>query len=185
MHAQTPADTLPADTIPGENTAPRNAFIRALILPGWGHFYIGSPGRGAFYVATEGASWYMLVKTLKKLSEARDKQNVQVGLATDSLRALMANDSLANVRLADAEAFNTALGQHAGVAHARGLVNSRTTQRQDWVTYTLFFTFASAVDAYVTAHLKGFPGEIAATPGMDGSLSLRVQLPLGAVGRAP
>src|SRR5688500_9225440 len=80
-HAQNPVlrpDTIEgvADTIPSEFPVPRGAFIRALLVAGWGHLYIGSPGRGAVYFAIQSASWFMLIKTIGRLNDARDNASV-------------------------------------------------------------------------------------------------------------
>jgi len=181
--AQVSPDTLPRDSTPRENTAPRNAFIKSLLVPGWGHFSIGAPVRGVFYVALEGSSWYMLVKTLGKLSDAQDRERVVVKIAKDSLNVLMTVDSVARKRLADPLAYDAAVAADPDVAHMSGLVTARKQQRQDWITYTLFFTFLSAVDAYVTAHLSAFPANISATPTTDGGVSLRMDVPLPGPGR--
>jgi len=188
--AQVPTDTLPADTVPSENTAPRNAFIKSLLVPGLGHFSIGSEKRGLFYLALQGSSYYMLVKTLGTLADAKDRESHFVGIAADSVEAVMAagfhwrpwaNPAIRS--LEDPDLFDAALGGHPDVARARKLVNARKQQRQDWITYTIFFTFISAVDAYVAAHLKEFPADVTAVPAADGGLSLRVDLPLPARGR--
>ncbi|NJD11483.1 MAG: hypothetical protein FIB01_13970 [Gemmatimonadetes bacterium] len=181
--AQVAPDTLPADSTRRENTAPRNAFIKALLVPGWGHFSIGTPVRGVFYVALEGSSWYMLGKTLRKLADAQDRERGFVKIAKDSLNALMAADSVARKRLSDPLAYDAAIAAHPDVARLSPLVKARKQQRQDWITYTVFFTFLSAVDAYVTAQLQGFPGDITATPTGDGGVALRFDVPLPGPGR--
>ena len=160
-----------ADTIPDEGATPRGAFARALIVPGWGHFSIGANRRGAVFVALQGASWFMLVKTITKLGRANDNLDVFEGIATDSLITLMANDPAAAERLSDSIAFAEAVAQHPLVADTRGLVGAREEQRQDWITYTLFFTMASAVDAYVAAYLRDFPVDASVTAQRDGAVS--------------
>jgi len=176
--AQVTPDTLPADSAPRENTGPRNAFIKSMLIPGWGHFAQGSEGRGLFYVALQGSSWYMLVKTLGKLSDAREAESGFVQIAKDSLNDLMASDSLARKRLEDPVTYDAAVAAHPDVARLSPLVSAREQQRQDWITYTLFFTFLSAVDAYVTAHPSDFPADISVAPATDGGVSLRLDLPL-------
>jgi len=187
--AQVPADTLAADTVPRESSAPRTAFIKAMLVPGWGHFSIGSK-RGFFYVALQGSSWYMLVKTLGTLQDAKDRDAVLSGVAGDSLRSVMvagdywrpwAPESVR--RLADPFTFDAALESRTDVGDARKLVRARKQQRQDWIAYTLTFTMLSAVDAYVTAHLREFPADISASPTSGGGLSLRLDVPLPARGR--
>jgi hypothetical protein len=91
----------------------------------------------------------------------------------------MAADTALARQLEDPLAYEAALLTYPGLQNARSLARARREQRQDWVTYTLFFTFAAAVDAYVTAHLKDFPGEVQTLPAADGGLSLRVSVPVG------
>lgn len=178
--AQVPADTLPADTIPRESNVPRAAFIKALVVPGWGHFSIGAEKRGAVFVALQGSSWYMLIKTLRKVDRAQEAERQRVGIARDTLDAQIARDTaLARQIEANPLLYDQRIARDTAVARVRGLVESRKQQRQDWITYTLFFTFAGAVDAYVAAHLQNFPGEITAVPGGDGGMSLQLSMPLG------
>lgn len=183
VSGQVSPDTLPADSTPRESSAPRNAFIKSLLVPGWGHFSIGAEGRGLFYVALEGSSWYMLVKTLGKLSDVQDKQSAFERIARDSLDNLIANDTAAARRLGDPVAYDAAVAGHPDVARISPLVRARKQQRQDWITYTLFFTFLSAVDAYVTAHLTQFPADMTVAPAQDGGLLLRLDVPIPGPGR--
>jgi hypothetical protein len=175
-----------ADTIPKEDHTARNAFIRAMIIPGWGHYSIGAYKRGTVFVALEGTSWFMLVKTLSRLNQAQDKADGFEAAATDSLHALMASDTVKARTLSDPEAFEAALAANEHVSASRNLVSSRKEQRQDWITYTLFFTMASAVDAYVAANLRDFPVDVSALPRRDGSFALSFSLPMGqSVGKPP
>jgi len=173
-------DTMPiADTIPFEPPSPRGAFLRALAVPGWGHLHIESYTRGAVYFSLQSASWFMLVKTLRRLDEVKDRNGQLTALARDSLAAAMAADTMLARVLQDPAAYEAALLTYPGLRDTRSLVNARRQQRQDWITYTLFFTFAAAVDAYVSAHLKDFPAEVIAEPGSSGGLTLGVQVPVG------
>lgn len=179
--AQVPVgDTsLLADTIPVEDNSARKAFARALILPGWGHFAIGANRRGLVFVALEGTSWFMLVKTITKLNRAQTRLDGFEGLARDSLTRLIAADTAAARRLADEVVFDEAVAANVTVAAGQSLVNSRKEQRQDWITYTLFFTMASAVDAYVAANLRDFPVSVSAGPTVGGGFNLSLTMPVG------
>jgi hypothetical protein len=170
-----------ADTIPSSFPSPRGAFFRALAVPGWGHVHVDEYSRGAVYFTLQSTSIFMLVKTIRRLDDVQDRDDRLTGLATDSLAmAIAADTALARV-LADPEAYEAALLTYPGLANARGLARARRQQRQDWITYTLFFTFAAAVDAYVTAHLKDFPADITAQPNVNGGLTLGVSVPMGKV----
>ncbi|HEX6133204.1 MAG TPA: DUF5683 domain-containing protein [Longimicrobiales bacterium] len=184
VRAQNPVlqpDTMPvADTIPSELPSPRGAFVRALLVPGWGHVYIDEYTRGGVYFSLQSASWFMLVKTLRKLSDVKERDSRLTRLAVDSLEQAMAADTaLARMLTEDPVAYENALLTYPGLQHTRGLVDSRKQQRQDWITYTLFFTFAAAVDAYVSAHLKDFPADVTTEPAQGGGLRIGVHVPLG------
>lgn len=168
-----------ADTIPDEAPVPAAAFVRALAVPGWGHAYIDEPGRGAVFFALQGASWYMLLKTMSRLGDARSVEDRLSGFGRDSLDAAMAADSALARELSDPAAYETALDGYPGLERARGLVGAREQQQQDWIVYTLVFTMAAAVDAYVTAHLKDFPVEFSAAPTRDGGAALGMRVTVG------
>jgi hypothetical protein len=171
------ADTAAADTLTGPS--PRSAFIRSLVVPGWGQASVDSYTRGGVFFALQTTSGYMLFRTIGRVHEARDREQRRVSIAVDSLEALMAEDTAAARRLSDPVAFQAAIDEDPDVAAARALVTSRRRHRQDWITYTLFFTMMSGVDAYVTAHLRGFPVELSGEPRRDGSFALGVTVPLG------
>jgi hypothetical protein len=177
----TQPDTLSpvAAPIPPEGLAHRTAFVRALLVPGWGHFSMGETRRGLVYLTLQTTSWAMLAKTMHGLGEARDVERPLAQAAADSLSRAMAADTALARRLQNSRAYETALLTYPGLTEARALAQSRQRHRQDWITYTLVATFAAAVDAYVTAHLADFPAEITATRNYDHSLSVGVRLPAG------
>lgn len=173
-------DTMPiADTIPRELPSPRAAFVRALLVPGLGHAYVGDYTRAGVYFSLQSTSWFMLVKTLHKLGDVKDRDGALTVLAVDSLAAAMAADPDLAEQLEDLDAYEDALLTYPGLRDTRLLVRARKQQRQDWITYTLFFTFAAAVDAYVTAHLKDFPADVTARPSGDGGMSIGAHIPVG------
>lgn len=183
LMAQNPVlepDTMPvADTIPREFPSPRAAFLRAVLVPGWGHVYAGEYTRGAVYFTLQSTSWFMLGKTIRKLNDVEERDERLTALAADSLEAAMAADPDLAEELQDPAAYEAALLTYPGLQNARSLGRARRQQRQDWIAYTLFFTFAAGVDAYVTAHLKDFPADIVTEPGFDGRLNVGVQIPVG------
>jgi hypothetical protein len=180
-----PQDTLPpADTIPSEAPSPRAAFIRAMVVPGWGHFAVGEYRRGVVYAALQVTSWAMLAKSIQRLDTARDAETALTQPARDSVlaelsRAVMSADTARARQLVSLPGFEAALATYPGLQDARNLALSRRRHRQDWIVYTTVFTFAAAIDAYVTAHLRDFPQEISAGPSGDGGVLLVVRLPAG------
>jgi len=60
----------PGDSL-GPRVSPMGAFLRSLVLPGWGQAAVDQPVRGAFYFTMEAASLWMLFKTQAKADAAR------------------------------------------------------------------------------------------------------------------
>lgn len=170
-------DSIAADTLHGPS--PGGAFFRSILVPGWGQASVGSYGRGGVWFAIQSASWYMLMKTIGELNQVRGIERRRVAAATDSLNELIANDPDAADALSDPIAFENAIAADSAVAASRNLIDARKQHRQDWIVYTMFFTLMSGVDAYVTAHLKGFPDVLLVEPRTDGGLNLGVSVPVG------
>ena len=157
---------------------PRTAFIRSLILPGWGQFSVHANTRGAIFLGLQGTSWFMLVKTLNKLSDAQKSADKFYNIAADSLRAHMAKDTAIAIKYNTPLKFDAQVKTDSAYISANSLANSRKQQRQDWITYTLFTTLASGVDAYVAAQLADFPATISAQPRPEGGMQFRVTVPV-------
>lgn len=137
-----------SDTVPGGIT-PRGAFLRSLVIPGWGQSELGAPGRGGVYFTLEAGSLWMLLKSHRKLGEARERQ--RVAQETGQL---------------DPTATDP-------------LVRDRQNQREDWLTLSIFWLFFSGADAFVTAHLQDFDVHVNAVPRPGGALELQASIPLG------
>jgi hypothetical protein len=164
--------------------SPGGAFLRSVLVPGWGQAAYGAYFRGGVYFAAESGSWFMLLKTMAKLGEARDIEKWRMGAVRDSLMAAIAADEeLAEQYRQRAEGLEMAVDlevdQHPDVLGSRKLVNARKEQREDWIVLTLFWMLASGVDAFVTAHLSDFPARVNAEPRPDGRLDVGVSLPVG------
>ena len=167
-------DTIPAarDTLPTDTTKrfpPGKALMRSLLLPGWGQFSVGATRRGIFFAAAQGTSYYMLVKTNSRLNDAEDKLENQRGFV---------RDSILNANPQDTVNLEARIDTIDSVVARNSLVVSRERQMQDWITYTLFFTLASGVDAFVAAHLADFPVAIDTSRRADGSTQLKLSVPL-------
>ena len=174
---------IPTDSIIQPDTVrritPGKAFYRSLLIPGWGQASVGAYVRGGTFFALQSASAYMLLRTISRLRDAQDMEPRRVAMATDSLIELSRQTPADSIRLSDPIRFQAAVDSTPGVRRVRNLIGARKEQRQDWITYMLFFTLASGVDAFVAAHLANFPGSIDATPRMGGGANLEVRLPLG------
>ena len=176
-----PADTTRPQASPdtaGNRLTPRSAFIRSLIIPGWGQAKAGAYKRGGIFFGIQSASWYMLLKTLAKLGDAREIEANHVAFVTDSLNARAAQDTAFANQIKDPVKFQEHVDDYEPVEGIRALIESREQQRQDWITYTIFFTLASGVDAYVAAHLSDFPATITTRPSAGGGLQLQLSIPV-------
>jgi hypothetical protein len=141
-----------------------------MILPGWGHAAIDTPGRGGFYVGVDGGILLMILKTRARLGSARSLVSVREDLA----RARLERDDVT-----EPEALDAAIAADLGVIDAEALVASREGQQEDWVALGIFFVLLGGVDAYVSAHLNDFPEPLGIGPGVEGGIELSVSLPLG------
>ena len=154
------------------SVSPGGAFLRAVLVPGWGHASIGSYTRGSFYFAAQAASLYTLLRTRSRISEARSR----VDFREDFLRRQMVTNGEV-----DLEVIETTLGADSGLTDVRDLLDARLEQQEDLVALSLFLVFISGADAYVSAHLARFPEplEIDASPAAGGGieLALRLRLP--------
>jgi hypothetical protein len=169
-----PADT--ADIAGGPS--PRGAFVRSLVLPGWGQLYVGTPRRAAVFIGLQTTSYAMLAHSMRRLDDIRTDERRRVGVARDSILLLAEQDTALARRIEDTLEFDALVAADPAVASARDLERARRRHRQDWITYTIVFTMASAIDAYVSAHLSGFPGTITAEPRPDGA-AVRISVPAG------
>ena len=95
------ADNIEAlDTARLSNVSPGGAFLRAVIVPGWGHASIGSYTRGGFYFAAQAATVSTLLRTRVRIGTAQDRvRRTEGGLISE----------LAVVGVTDPDAIQQAL----------------------------------------------------------------------------
>jgi hypothetical protein len=145
-----PARTTTVDPVPAaEPVSPAGAFVRSLILPGWGQAYVGAPGRGSVYFALEAGSAWMTYKTWRQLGEAR------------ALQAWLRESG----RLAPEEKLS--------------VVDAREEQLEDWLTLSIFLLLFSGADAFVTAQLADFGEHVGVSPTAERGLRFEARFPLG------
>lgn len=141
------ADSVPSDSV-SAGPSPAGAFLRGTLIPGWGHTVSGSLTRGAFYFGVESASVWMLFKTVQKLRAVRERVDFWEGRVTERLIA----DGVT-----DPAEIAAAVDMDPDVIRTRNLADGREEQREDWLAVSIFFLLVSGVDAFVSAHLQGFP----------------------------
>ncbi|MSR35930.1 MAG: hypothetical protein EXR95_04690 [Gemmatimonadetes bacterium] len=153
-------------------TTPGGAFVRALLIPGWGHASVGAYTRGGFYFAAETTTAFLLARTMRRLALAKDARDLrEEGLRESLLASGASPDSVAALVDGDPR-----------VARSRRLVRSRRQQVEDWAALGVFAMFLSGADAFVSAHLRNFPEPVSATlevaPGSAG-VTVGLRLPVG------
>jgi hypothetical protein len=155
--------------------SPGGAFLRAILVPGWGHASIGAHTRGGFYFLTETASAWMVVRTRTRLNAAKEVRD----LRREEVRAaLLAQGVTDPARIAAAQ------NADEGVVAAESLVEARSQQFEDWLVLGIFLVFLSGADAFVSAHLRDFPEPVGIVlRPTDSALELGVTLPFGGPGR--
>lgn len=163
-------DSTAVDTVTVEGVTPTGAFLRSVLVPGWGHAAVGSHLRGAFYAGAEGGIGWMLFRIHARLSSAVD----QLDLVESDARTRL---ELAGVT--DPEVQEDSLAADESVREARGLVGARQQQREDWIALGIFFVLLGGADAFVSAHLKDFPAEPVFNTDGQGRFELGLRVPLG------
>ena len=167
-----------AEAIEPDSTAafipvtPSTAFLRAVLLPGWGHTSIGSHTRAGFYFTLEATTVYGLLRTRKRLNEV----NARAEFRENALR-----EDLAAQGITDFEEIESALDSDATLEDMRDLADSRRQQREDWAALGIFLLLLSGADAYVSAHLQNFPAplEMQAAPAGDGRVEVGFRIKVG------
>jgi hypothetical protein len=151
--------------------SPGGAFGRALAFPGWGHAAIGSYVRGGVYFSAQTATLYTYGRTRGRLNEARKSLRFR---ETVLLRELDREG------VTDPEDIEQRLDADATLTELELLVESRESQQEDLIAFSLFLVLISAADAYVTAHLARFPEplDVGAAPSPNGGIDVAVRVPL-------
>lgn len=165
--------------------SPREAFIRSMIIPGWGQASFGSYFRGGVYFAGWAGNWFMIFRNQVRLNEVRSRFDLRASQIEAALLAASPNpDSLRAVLDSDPTVLEQAVRADDGPGNTgnelRELVRAREQQREDWIALAIFWVLAAGVDGYVTAHLADFPAGIDMRPNPDRSVSLGVRVPLPA-----
>lgn len=149
---------------------PRNAAIRAFLIPGWGQIYTGHPWRAVLFAGGEALFFGMgysrqqdVVEKGREISAAREAYlaDPPEGAPTDSLALL---DSFLRT-----QEFLTLDFE----------LEDLRERREDWYAWGIASVIFAAVDAYVAAQLDPIQVDL----GPSGELRLGLELPVGAPGR--
>lgn len=160
-----------ADTV---GVSPGGAFLRSILVPGWGHAAVGSYTRGGFYFLTSGGTFWMIFKTARFLGAARDRVDAVEGLVEAGLAAR---------GVTDPDSITAALESDIRVTAARDLEEVRSQQMEDWIAFGVFWLLLNGADAFVSAHLADFPEpievETSGIPGSRSRMEVKVSVPVG------
>ena len=143
------AGAAPSDTVNARRSYNAGgAFLRSLLVPGWGQAAVGSPNRGGFYFAVEGISAWMILKTSRIQGDAERILDLRRAEAEARIVAEGETDPFRIERLVEDDEV---------VEEATELFELRTQQKEDWIAFALFMLFLGGADAFVAAHLADFP----------------------------
>ncbi len=170
-------DTTAQDTtsVVCKRVRPGIAFFRSILIPGWGQISMHAYKRAAVFIALQGASDFMLIKTLNKLKQAEDREKLLRPAATDTVFA-HADSAIAQDYRDNPARLSAVLDTLPIAGH--GLVVSRKKQREDWITLAVFWTLISGVDAFINAQLQDFPADVGVEPRPNGGAEIRATVPL-------
>ncbi len=176
--APTPPATAPS--IAGDEAAqevpitPGGAFLRSVLVPGWGHIATDSYGRAGFYVTMQSASLWMLWQTMDRRGEARAFERLERDLAAERLRS---------GGMSDPDSIQIAVDRDPAVQDREALVEARGAQVEDWSALSIFLVLLGATDAFVAAHLADYPEPLAldVLPLGGGRVEVRGSIPWSAI----
>ena len=144
------------DTTPARVT-PRGAFLRSLLVPGWGQAKLDRGTAGAVFVLTETLAAVMIVKSKRQLDRAKDARGdslfVGYELAGDGTPIL--DDGGNPVLIFEP---NPLVGR----------IRSRRQQLEDWIAILAFNHLFAGADAFVAGHLGDIPRRLSMRPTVDG-----------------
>ena len=162
-----------ADTVSVQDhrgVSPGGAFLRSVLVPGWGHAAAGSYTRGAFYLVGQGMTTWMLFKTNARLDQAR-RQTLVTERETEA--RIIAGGAT------DPDSISTLLDGDEAVLEARDLEGLRSQQWEDWLALGIFLMVVGGADAFVSTHLADFPLPLTVEAGADGIVEIGVSVPVG------
>jgi len=158
--------------------SPGGAFLRSVLIPGWGHAAAGSYTRGGFYVVGQGMTTWMLFKTNARLDQAR--RQVLVSEREAEARILAGGAT-------DPDSISALLDEDEAVLGARDLAELRSQQWEDWLALGIFLMVLGGADAFVSTHLADFPLPLTLEiplpltleTGAEGIVEIGVSVPVG------
>lgn len=147
------ADSLQSPPSTGR-PSPGGAFLRSILVPGWGQASSGASSRAAFYFLVQAGNVWMAYKINALRDSARRRQQ----LLEDAMTAELLRRGI------ESEALEAELAADPRIEDIRLLTTARDEQMEDTVALLVFFVFFGGADAFVSAHLADFPVPLTVEP---------------------
>jgi hypothetical protein len=162
----------PVELVPPPAVSPGGAFLRSVLVPGWGQAANGAYNRAGFYLVAQSGTVWMISQIRHRLGYARGVQDLRREDAEASLRAQ---------GVTNPDSLRFLVEEDEAVQDAQSLIDARQQQFEDWLALGIFMVLLSGVDAFVTAHLSGFPEpvELQADVLGSGAVELGISIPVG------
>lgn len=158
QEAQVNVDPEAADSVEAPPStgrpSPGGAFLRSILVPGWGQAASGAHGEAAFYFLAQAGNVWMTYKTSSLRDTARRRQR----LLEDAKSAELLRSGV------EPEALEERLADDERIEDIRLLAEARDEQMEDWIALLVFFTFFGGGHAFVSAHLADFPVPLTVEP---------------------
>jgi hypothetical protein len=152
------------DTTMLVSVTPRGAFLRSLLIPGWGQTKLDRGTAGAAFVLTEAIAVTMIIKSKRQLDRAKDARGDSIVIGFE--------------RASDGSVVRDPGGNPVLVFEPdplAGRTRSRRQQLEDWIAILAFNHLFSGADAFVAGHLGDIPRRVSMRPTPDGvELSARI-----------
>ncbi len=132
-------DTVRVGRVSGPPVSPKGAFLRSLLVPGWGQSRLDRGTAGALFVTIEVGAVAMLINSRRELAAARRARgdSVFVGYSDDDPPLPIYEPAFLSDR-----------------------VRSRRQQVEDWAAIVIANHLLSGLDALIAAHLWDLPAEV-------------------------
>ncbi len=148
----------PADTaVRQPPISPRRAFLRSLLVPGWGQTSLDRGTAGGLFVLMEGITAVMIVKSSDDLGRAKNAR------ADSIFQGFQVNATTGELEMKD--------GQPVPIFVRNPLTDRISARRQhleDWIALMAFNHLFAGAEAFVAAHLYDVPARISVRPAERG-----------------
>jgi hypothetical protein len=136
--------------------SPRGAFVRSLLVPGWGQTRLDRGTAGALFVLTEALAATMIVKSKRALDRAKDARadSIFIGYEQGTDGPVLDEDG------------NPVAVYAPDPLGAR--TESRRQQLEDWIAILAFNHLFAGADAFVAGHLGDIPRRLSIRPTAEG-----------------